>query len=166
MAAKILFEEHQKFTQKWLWLILFGLNTLFITAFISQVFFDRPLGNNPVGDIELGVFMSISLLFTLLFLSFRLETRIQEDGIAVRFFPFHLKFRHFKWEALNRAYLRKYDAFREYGGWGIRYSFGNSGKAYNMSGGDGLQLELKDGKKLLIGTQEPASVEAILKQYF
>jgi hypothetical protein len=39
----------------------------------------------------------------------------------------------------------------EYGGWGIKY--GKMGKAYNVSGNRGVQLEFTDGKRLLIGSQ-------------
>jgi hypothetical protein len=166
MATRILFEEKQKFTQKWLWLILLGVNFLFFYAFLSQVFFDRPLGNNPVSDTGLGIIMAVSLLLTLIFLSFRLDTKVQENGIYVRFFPIHLNFRHFSWEDIKSAKLRKYSAITEYGGWGIRYGFGKSGKAYNISGNSGLQLELKNGQKLLIGTQHPETVEAILNSRF
>jgi hypothetical protein len=159
---RILFEEKQKFTQKWLWLILLGVNSLFFYAFLSQVFFDRPFGNDPVSNTGLGIILAANLFLTLIFMSFRLDTKVQEDGIYVRFFPIHLNFRHFSWEEIKSAKLRKYSAIREYGGWGIRYSFGKSGKAYNTSGNNGLQLELKNGQKLLIGTQHPETVEGIL----
>jgi hypothetical protein len=40
-----------------------------------------------------------------------------------------------------------------YGGWGIKRGIG--GLAYNVSGNQGLQLVLTDGRKILIGTQKP-----------
>jgi hypothetical protein len=166
MATRILFEEKQKFTQKWLWIMLLSINGLFSFAFARQIFLDKPLGNNPISDTGLTIVLVVVLLLTILFLSFRLDTRVQEDGISVRFFPIHWNFRHYKWEDIKSANIRKYAALGEFGGWGIRYSFGKSGKAYNMSGSDGLQLQLKNGQKLLIGTQHPETIEALLTSRF
>lgn len=44
---------------------------------------------------------------------------------------------------------------RDYGGWGIRY--GRKGKAFNVFGSRGLQLEFTNGKRLLIGSQKTGS---------
>ena len=40
---------------------------------------------------------------------------------------------------------------RDYGGWGIRY--GPGGKACNISGKHGVQIELLNGERLLIGSR-------------
>jgi hypothetical protein len=58
--------------------------------------------------------------------------------------------------------VRKYSPIKEYGGWGFRYGFKN-GKAYNISGNMGLQLILKNGDRILIGTQKPEELETYLK---
>src|ERR1043166_7956274 len=57
------------------------------------------------------------------FLWMRLETRIDEQGIAFRFLPFRPKWKVYQWTELERAYVRKYRSLWEYGGWGRR---GNS----------------------------------------
>lgn len=111
-------------------------------------------GNKPVSDSALMSFSAAVFLIPALFMLLRLETQIREDGIYVRFFPFHFKFKHYPWEKVNRAYVREYSALAEYGGWGIRFGFGGSGKAFNVSGKQGLQLEFTDGSKLLIGTRK------------
>ena len=61
---------------------------------------------------------------------------------------------------MSQYQTRQYKPIREYGGWGIRY--GRGGKAYNVSGNKAVQLVLKNGKRLLIGSQRPDKlVEAI-----
>lgn len=50
-----------------------------------------------------------------------------------------------------RAFVRTYDPLREYGGWGIRYGVG--GRAFNMRGSEGVQLVLRSGQRVLIGSQ-------------
>jgi hypothetical protein len=49
---------------------------------------------------------------------------------------------------------------REYGGWGVR-GFG-SNRAYNMRGDQGVQLDLVDGSRVLIGTQRPGELETAI----
>ena len=54
------------------------------------------------------------------------------------------------------------------GGWGIKFGlFGNKarGNAVNISGDIGIQLELKNGKKLLIGTQKEAESKSVIQNY-
>ncbi|MES2389410.1 MAG: hypothetical protein V4543_15515, partial [Bacteroidota bacterium] len=62
-----------------------------------------------------------------------------------------------------KAYIRTYSPMGEYGGWGIRYGI-NKGWLYNVSGNMGLQLELLDGKKVLIGTRKPDEIIAALRK--
>jgi hypothetical protein len=45
----------------------------------------------------------------------------------------------------------------EYGGWGIKGT--KHDRAFNISGKQGIQLEFKDGNRLLIGTQKPQDVQ-------
>ena len=52
----------------------------------------------------------------------------------------------------------------EYGGWGLRLGLFGNGKAFNVSGDKGLQLEFTDNKKLLIGTNRPEELtETLIK---
>jgi len=53
-----------------------------------------------------------------------------------------------------------YSPISDYGGWGIRY--GSIGKAYNVSGNRGVQLELLNGERILIGSQKPEELAAAI----
>lgn len=112
------------------------------------------------GDLLLG--NGILLLVIFLLLGLRLDTEIRNDGVYVRFFPFALRLKRYGWEEIEKAYVRPYKPLLEYGGWGIRY--GRKGKALNVSGNMGLQLELKNGKKLLIGTRKPEVLQAVIEE--
>lgn len=91
-----------------------------------------------------------------LFLVTNLETEVRSDCLRVRLFPFHIRHREIPVQDLSQCYARTYKPIREYGGWGIRYSFRKGrGKAYNLSGNKGVQLVFKNGKRLLIGSQKP-----------
>lgn len=163
MGEEIFFKETQRFKQWWLWLILFGVNGLFLFGVFQQVILGKQFGDKPMSDIWLIIFTIFTVLFTLLFVNFRLETIVKSDGIHIRFFPFHWKFKHYPWDILTKSYVRKYSPMLEYGGWGMRSSFGK-GQAYNVSGNMGLQLEFTNGKKLLIGTQKPEELMGALQR--
>ena len=160
MSDTTLFYEKQRFTQWWVWLILIGINAIVLFGVIQQIVFGKEFGNKPSGDAGLIIIAVLCILTLAAFYSFKLETFIKEDGIHVRFYPFHLKFRHHKWSDIKNAYVRQYSPIKEFGGWGVR--FGNKGNALNMSGNQGLQLEFTDRKNLLIGTRKPDELAVAL----
>jgi hypothetical protein len=164
MEQNYIFKETQRFTQWWLWLILGAVNLLFLFGFFKQVIIGQPFGDKPMSDTGMAVATFLTILLSLFFFSFRLETIIKADGIYVRFFPFHRKFKHYPWSAISRSYVRKYAPITEYGGWGLRYGMFGKGTAFNVSGNQGLQLEFTDQKKLLIGTNKPEVLTSALSQ--
>ena len=148
------FKETQRFTQWWLWLILIGTWGSMIYAFVQE----PPKTSAPylvTGFIAFGL--------PILFWQMRLITRLTDEGIYVRFIPFHLKEQFYPWDSIESAQVRTYSPLREYGGWGIKYGFNGQGKVYNVSGNQGLQLIFKSGEKLLIGTQKPDEIQAAVR---
>jgi hypothetical protein len=160
---EILFAERQKFKQWWLWIFFILINALFLYAVYQQIILGKPFGNNPMSDTEHLVVTGLTIVFTLLFGTFRLDTLIKKDGIYVRFFPIHIKFKHYSWDSLTKSFVRQYSPLTEYGGWGIRSGFSGKNTALNISGDKGLQLEFTNNKKLLIGTNKPEELTEILK---
>ncbi len=146
--SKIVFYENQKFNQWWLWLILFGsFSFSFYTIIRSPgLDLDQPLNiiTNPAFIIVFCAFIAIVALFLLM----RLKTTISDTSIMIHLRPFTKK--EFKWSEIERAKVLNYGFI---GGWGIRL-FTKYGTAYNIKGSIGLALELKNGKKYLIGTQK------------
>lgn len=94
----------------------------------------------------------------------KLETKINQQGIYVKFYPFHLKFKFINWNEIDRVFIREYSPITEYGGWGLRISLSGNGKAYNVSGNKGLQIVFKNGNKLLIGTNKQEELNLIVNQ--
>ncbi|PSR56463.1 hypothetical protein AHMF7605_24680 [Adhaeribacter arboris] len=164
MKTSVLFSETQRFKQWWLWVILLGINGIFLFGVFKQVIGGQPWGNNPMSNTALLISAGFFLLLTILFINFRLDTQIKEDGIYVRFFPFHLSFRYYDWNKIAKSYVREYKPIREFGGWGLRSGSFGKGSALNVSGNQGLQLEFTDGNKLLIGTNRPDELTKLLTQ--
>jgi hypothetical protein len=164
MVNEVLFTERQRFKQWWLWLILLGVNGLFLFGVFKQGICGQQFGDNPMSNSGLLIATGLTIALTILFLNLRLDTTIKKDGIYVRFFPFHLKFKYYNWDSLAKSFVRQYSPLTEYGGWGLRLGLFGKGTAFNVSGDKGLQLEFTDGKKLLIGTNKPEELTETLNK--
>lgn len=156
-TGKPVYRETQRFTQWWLWLIVASLPLLMIYAMVQQYIFKVPFGTNPASDTVLAILgVVFGLGFPLLFLYLKLVVEVRHDGIYLRYYPLHFRFQRFRYSELKSYRARSYRAIREYGGWGIKY--GKSGKAYNVKGDRGVQLVFTDGRRILIGSQEPEAL--------
>lgn len=164
MPPTILFRESQRFKQAWLWILLLGVNGFFLYGLFKQVYTGQAFGSKPMGDGDLLFATGIALLVTLLIASIRLETMIGPEGLYVRFFPFIWRWKKYPWNQLSRCYVRQYSPLGEFGGWGLRLGLFGRGKAYNISGNQGIQLEFADKSRLLIGTRKPGEAAAVLQQ--
>ncbi|MFN5224364.1 MAG: hypothetical protein ACK5DJ_09275 [Bacteroidota bacterium] len=109
-----------------------------------------------------GLFISISVIggISALLLFSKLETTISHDEIQYRLFPFQWNMRKISREQIADVFVRKYSPLFEYGGWGLRWSL--NGKAVNVRGNMGIQLVLKNGSRILIGTSNPEAAKIAL----
>jgi hypothetical protein len=164
MDNNIVFAERQRFRQIWIWLILIGINGLCIYAIAACMIGEQQIGIRPVCSTVLFGAPGLTMLLTALFFTLRLDTEIKQDGIYVRFFPFHLTFRKYSRDGISKIFLRQYNPIKEYGGWGIRAGLFGKGKALNVSGRMGIQIVFTDGKRLLIGTNKPDEVREALQR--
>lgn len=162
MEQDILFSEKQKFNQWWVWLIIFLSSALVLFAIVQQIISGTSSDNKTLSNIPLLIFAGSTFLPAILFANIKLETFIKKNGIYVRFFPFQTKFKYYPWDTIAQSYIREYAAFKEYGGWGLRQGLSGKGTAYTVSGNKGLQLELTNNKKVLIGTTKAEALEQIL----
>jgi len=157
----LLYREVQYFRQLWVWILLLSISLTTIWGMVQQLFLGKPFGNNPAPDTVLIVIVIIfGFGFPYAFYKMNLTTEIRSDGIYYRFFPFHRSFHKIAAEDIISYEIRNYSPIKEYGGWGIRH--GRKGKAYNVSGNRGVQLELSNGKQLMIGTQRPEELAEAL----
>jgi hypothetical protein len=164
MDNEVLFTERQRFKQWWLRLILLGINGLLLFVFFKQIIGGQQFGDKPMSNLGLLITTGLTIALTLLLFISRLDTIIKKDGIYVRFFPLHLKFKHYAWDSLTKSFVRQYSPLTEYGGWGLRLGLFGEGTAFNVSGDKGLQLEFTDNKKLLIGTNKPDELTETLNK--
>lgn len=159
-----IFIEEQKFTQSWLFI---GLAIACVVVTIPLVKDWDTISQGSFREIlnNLGGFIVILFVF-MLFTFFKLKTRIDEKGVYYQYLPFHFSPRIIPWNSISKCYVRNYDAIFEYGGWGLKFSFRKSkGKSFTVKGNIGLQLELQNGKKILIGTQKKEEIQRTIETY-
>jgi hypothetical protein len=164
MEKQILFTEVQRQNQKWIWFLLIILTATLLFGSIQQIVFNRPFGTHPIPDWGYLPFFGVLFLASYLLFGSRLYTEISRNEIRFRFKPFHRKARVIPWEEVSRCYVRLYSPIKEFGGWGIRIAFHRkAGKAYSISGNNGIQIELKNGEKILLGTRKGYEAQKVLK---
>jgi hypothetical protein len=160
---KVLFKETQQFRQWW-WIVLILGSTVPMMVFSIYTLYQQTVrgiqvGNSPAPNGILVVVFFAMIIAIWVFFSMKLEVWVEQDGIHYRFFPLIFKNQFISKEEILRFEIRKYRALMDYGGWVIRRGFARKwGRAYNVSGNTGLQLYLKNGKKVLFGTQRSQAI--------
>jgi hypothetical protein len=158
---KAIFREVQRFRQPWIWLLLLLCALLPIGLYgygmVKQLVYGQPFGAHPMSDTELLTSGIPTILFGIgliaLFYWMNLAVIVYPDHLHIRFRPLHLKPVVIPWAEVTACKPRTYRPVLEYGGWGIRYGRGR--KAYNVSGKQGVELQLANGRLLMIGSQRP-----------
>tara|TARA_B100001964_G_scaffold157832_1_gene173311 strand:- start:78 stop:572 length:495 start_codon:yes stop_codon:yes gene_type:complete len=161
--SKISFNEKQTFRQWWIWLLILIAPTVCLALLIQQAFFEKPLGINQQGDFLLLILtVTLGAVFPLLFYIIQLETKVNSEGILLKFRPFHINWIKLDFNEIKMAESTKYKPLMDYGGWGIRY--GKNGKAYNVSGDRGVLLTLKNGSRVMIGSGDVDSLYSAINE--
>ena len=159
MKVKVYFKEDQTFVGTWMWYLVI---VMMVFAMLGA---SIPLLLKGATESIVGMTIVALLSFGLLFLMHqsRLYVSIDPKGLYYRFPPFVSQERKLTLGDLSEIYVRKYRPLWEYGGWGYRYRF-RAGRALSVNGNTGLQLVLKNGKRLLIGTQRPEAMKHAVKR--
>lgn len=158
------FEEKQSLNIWWLYLVTAAtlIPTLGILFFYKNGPSYQELKNMyflPIG----GALFPFLIIFIIQ--KNVLTLNINQENISFKYFPFHIKPSIFSWMQIEKAYIRKYDAFAEYGGYGTknRLWFKFKDKAYLLNDNNkGLQLEFKNGRKLLFSSNKVDELELFL----
>jgi hypothetical protein len=116
---------------------------------------------------EMGVALTIvagtmALIFLFIF-NLRLETRIDQNGISFKYFPFIRSWRKYPKESIKTITVINYSPITDFGGWGLK---GNkTTKAYSITGNQGLLFDVGENKKIMIGTMKAKGLEEYLSTW-
>ena len=156
------YQEVQRFSSLvWVWFVILPVTGLMWYSAYQQLIADQAVGTRPAPDVMLVLFwVAFGIAMPLLFFLGGMRTEVRTDGIHLQGFPIPFCTKHIDYSQLDSYEARRYRPLRDYGGWGIR--FGREGRAYTVSGRQGVQLVFKNGQRLLVGSQQPDQlVEAI-----
>jgi len=157
------FEEKQQLKLWWLYVLLV-IESIFIG---SIILLDK--GGMTFQTLKESYFAPIwALLLPFIIIYFvtknSLTLLIDQAGVTYQYWPFAKK-RTISWTAIDKIYLRKYDALGEYGGWGVKhrlwFKFNDKGYIFNDQN-IGLQLELTNHKKILFSTGKVSELNLFL----
>lgn len=152
MKQQAIYREVQYFRQWWLWLVIGGIVLLSWWAWLQQVIFGQPFGTNPGPDwLVWLLWLLCGLGLPVLFSMFKLLIEVYPDQVLVQFQP--LITRRIPVADIERLQLRTYHPIKEYGGWGIK-GWSLDKLAYNARGNQGVELTLRDGRSVMLGSQQ------------
>lgn len=150
---RFLFEEEQRFRQPWLILVVVFICAIVFTSVSLTV---RSLTAGQLGTLGVVWMVSgivASALVVMVLCVARLRVRVDSRALEISFRPF--VHRRIALRDIAHFESRSYRPLIDAGGWGVHYSFTGKGWAYNVSGDRGVQIKLKNGGWLLIGSQKP-----------
>jgi len=145
----------------WAWLIVLLVAAVAWWLFVEQLVLGHPLGTDPLPDWGAWIVWAlVGLGLPSLVLSMRLVTEVSSQGVAIRFRPLTRRFIRFA--DISEVSARTYSPMKEYGGWGIK-GWSRRNIAYNISGNRGVQLVLKDGRRILVGSERAEELARVIE---
>jgi len=160
-STALLFREVQNMNRIWWVMVLvYGCTALCWWGFVEQIILGEPWGSKPAPDWMMWLIwilfgLGLPIFFNLLCLDVQLDNR----NITIRYYP--LTNRFISLLDIDHFEVLQYSAIKEYGGWGIRGT--PQKRAYNVRGHEGLELTLRDGSKIMIGSQRADELAACLR---
>jgi hypothetical protein len=152
------FYEKQKFKSVFIYslLILAGLIGAYLS--LDKVLMNLPFAWND-GSMMLYVLAVFILPVTLLliFSITRFDSIINDDGIFYRWMPYKKTFNMIDWSAVKELYIVEART-RSLG----KTKTHNHGETHFLGGQYGLQIIMKSGRKIFLGTKKPEEVNRIL----
>lgn len=167
--SRILFKEEQKHSTPWIFLVIIPTMAAIIFFAKYNEWFGDGAETTELDDILslgiLGIIMFMIMVgLTILFYVMKLTTQIKTDGISIKYHPFMRKEQFYSKAQIKKYEIRKFNPKREYGGHGAKKGKRKSGKSYTVSGRLGLQLYLREGDKVLIGTQRKEAIKYAMEK--
>ena len=148
-APMTYFREEQRFRESWLWLAIAIPIAIVVWALLTTP--ATPLSASVI-VVLVGVAVGALLGFA------TLETTVTDAAVVVMFHGIWPT-RRIKLDDIAE-YAPMHYTMWDSGGWGVH--FGLAGMTYNVSGNEGIHFQLKDGGRVLVGTQRSGELTAAL----
>jgi len=158
----VTFREEQDFHRVWwIMLLVLGVTALMWWGFVQQIVLGEPWGSNPGPDWFMWLFwLLFGIGFPAFFWWMNMVVEVWTDHVQIHYRPFAK--RSIPFADIERIQARTYSPVKEYGGWGMK-GWSSKKMAYNVSGNQGVELFLKDGRTVMIGSQKPQELAEALE---
>lgn len=125
------------------------LSLIFTGGIATLIEYDQRTSDTDIWPLLLADALILGIITIAMWYT-RLYVTIADEGIRIKMPPFHLGGgRLIVWSDIQSITLRKISPFGEFGGWGIRWNFGNR-MGYVWNGKQGMELVLKNGKRVVV----------------
>jgi hypothetical protein len=114
----------------------------------------------PMDPLLVVIGPATVVLITVLFTLSHLDVDVTDREVRIAF-RYLWPARRIHFEEITSLSVRRYNPILEYGGWGVR--LGPAGWAFNTGGNTGVQLRLRSGLPVLIGSRRPYELEAAIR---
>lgn len=167
------FEETQSFRDsRWLWIVVVISFLVTLLPLVDGLYWQlvkgKPWGDKPLSDGGLLALTAFVLatwgLAMAVLISFRLDVRIDDSGVHYKVVPIKMK-----WQTAGREQILTYSVEKKFrllqsGGFGYHRNRFTGTRSVRISGSYHLSLMLKNGNKLLLGTQNPDELDKAMKK--
>jgi hypothetical protein len=163
------FEEVERLNQKWNLFLVTPLCVVFILfqgySLYSQFILKRPIGTKPLSDLWLiivSVFVIPLMIFLIwLFRVMTLTVIVDSEKIFLRFYPIMKK--EILIKDIAAFEIKEFNPIIDFGGWGLRYSIRWKTTGFIMKGKVGVHIHLKNGKNILISSEQANKLYNVIK---
>ncbi len=150
--APVLFHEEQAFRRRHAAVVMAQAPALLVFVTLRQLVWHRPWTSPPVSNGDLLFLTGLTVVVYARLLTVRLVTDVRPMEVAVGLHGLWRK-RRIPLNHVRRARPIEFDPIHDFGGYGIRS--GRRCQAYIARGRAGVELEMQDGRKIVIGSQNP-----------
>jgi len=148
------FHEEQHFHGALMGLLLVAMIFVVVVTVMAVVF------ARPDDALLVAIAPVVIVLVASLFSLSHLDVDVTDRGVRIAF-RYLWPTRLIRFEDIIGLEVRRYRPLLEYGGWGVR--LGPAGWAYTTGGNEGVQLRLRTGIPVLIGSKHPRELEAAVR---
>ncbi len=151
------FEEHQRFRQRWLLLLLAVVVASAWVPLLVELLGDG--SDEPLWALFVYVALAGALLPGWI-LYLKLSVVVDGEAVHIRFRGLPVN-RRIRFHEITEFEAITYRPVVEYGGWGVRWR-GRGKIAYSVSGNEGVRLSLDDEKEVLVGSFRAEGLASVL----
>lgn len=159
----MLFKEEQYFKHSKIGKIALAFVGVIFSIILIGLMVSKPESNKKL-ILAIAVCFASAIPFVLIFLLVKLKVRIDDRDIRYKYAPFVINEKTIKWTEVAEFRVREYSPLKEFGGWGYRRNIFTKKTCLNISGKIGLELKLKNGRTLMIGTQKRSELESFISK--